>query len=80
MNHYCQQASQLASERLDRKLGLGERLHLWLHLAMCRLCRDNVHATKRVHQLVRGQQAAFDSAHLDAQQLEKIAKAMRSEV
>jgi len=79
MNHYCQRASQLVSEQLDRKLGLGERLHLWLHLAMCGLCRDNAHATKRVHQLVHGSQAAFDQAQLDPQQLAKIAEAMRRE-
>lgn len=35
----CQEVSRLLSESMERKLSLGDRLGLWLHLAMCRLCR-----------------------------------------
>ncbi|MBU0498576.1 MAG: zf-HC2 domain-containing protein [Gammaproteobacteria bacterium] len=35
----CKEAARLVSEGMDRKLGLGERLSLGLHLALCRGCR-----------------------------------------
>jgi hypothetical protein len=35
----CRDASRLASEVQDRPLGARERLSLWIHLAMCALCR-----------------------------------------
>ena len=35
----CKQATQLMSAGLDRRLGLGERLALRLHLAICVGCR-----------------------------------------
>ncbi len=34
----CKQVTQLASESLDRKLSLGERIRLRLHLFTCKLC------------------------------------------
>lgn len=35
----CRETARLASERMDRDLGTGERVALWLHLMMCRHCR-----------------------------------------
>ena len=37
---HCRQATQLASESLERKLRTGEKLELKLHLAMCSACRN----------------------------------------
>jgi hypothetical protein len=34
----CKQASELVSQGLDRKLGIGERFLLGLHLRICRNC------------------------------------------
>lgn len=34
----CQEASQIVSESLDRKLPFRKRVGLWIHLSMCRLC------------------------------------------
>jgi hypothetical protein len=34
----CREASRLMSEKMDRGLGLAERLSLGLHLAMCKGC------------------------------------------
>ena len=34
----CKEASRLASQGLDRRLGLGERVALRLHLAICAGC------------------------------------------
>jgi hypothetical protein len=36
----CKEASQLASQGLDRKLGMAERVALRVHLAICRGCRN----------------------------------------
>ena len=34
----CKEATNLASQKLDRRLGLGERLLFHLHLAVCDGC------------------------------------------
>jgi hypothetical protein len=36
----CKEVSRLASQGLDRRLGLGERAKLRLHLALCDGCRN----------------------------------------
>ena len=36
----CKEVSRLASQGLDRQLGLGERVKLRLHLAICDGCRN----------------------------------------
>jgi predicted anti-sigma-YlaC factor YlaD len=36
----CRQATELMSQRMDRKLGLAERLSLRMHLMMCSGCRN----------------------------------------
>lgn len=35
----CREAARLQSEALDRRLGLGQRLGLRLHLLLCKWCR-----------------------------------------
>jgi len=34
----CEEAARLMSESLDRKLPLGQRMGLRMHLLMCKLC------------------------------------------
>jgi hypothetical protein len=34
----CEEAARLMSESLDRKLPLGQRMALRMHLLMCKLC------------------------------------------
>jgi len=36
----CKEVSPLVSQGLDRELGLGERLRLRAHLAICNGCRN----------------------------------------
>jgi hypothetical protein len=41
----CKEATQLASQRMDRRLGFGERVGLRIHLAICDGC---VRVTKQM--------------------------------
>lgn len=61
----CHEASRLCSESLDRKLTLWQRAHLWLHLAMCRLCwhyrRDIVHLHEQARRFDEEVEEAYGS-------------------
>ena len=35
----CKEASRLLSESMERKLSFWERIGLWFHLTMCKLCK-----------------------------------------
>ncbi|RMG38379.1 MAG: hypothetical protein D6725_07240 [Planctomycetota bacterium] len=49
----CREVARLLSESVDRKLGLWQRIHLRLHLAMCRLCSGFRRDLLRFERLVR---------------------------
>jgi len=34
----CREVSKLVSESMERELPLRQRLQVWMHLAMCRMC------------------------------------------
>ena len=34
----CREISKLVSESMERQLPLGQRMELWMHLKLCRLC------------------------------------------
>lgn len=36
----CKQASQLVSQAMDKPLGWRQRFDLWVHLAVCGMCRQ----------------------------------------
>ena len=50
----CKEVSQLASESLDRKLTLKERIGLRFHLMMCKLCTRYVRQLKFMHHACSG--------------------------
>ena len=50
----CREVTQLASESLDRKLALKERIGLHFHLMMCKLCTRYVRQLKFMHQASSG--------------------------
>lgn len=54
----CKEAAQLASQGLDRRLGLAERVALRLHLAICNGCRN---FSKQVRFLRKAVQRLADS-------------------
>ena len=35
----CKEVSRLVSESLDRKFPIWQRMGVWIHLSMCKLCR-----------------------------------------
>ncbi len=49
----CREVTQLASEALDRKLGLKERIGLRFHLMMCKLCTSYVRQLKFMYHVIR---------------------------
>jgi len=61
----CKEATHLLSESHDRKLGLGERLQLRLHLAICVGCENFRRQMDFIHRACRGylsRQRADDDA------------------
>jgi len=48
----CKQVSYLASKKLDKKLTLIEQLSFFLHIMMCRLCREYAKDISALHKLV----------------------------
>ncbi len=50
----CKEVTLLASESLDRKLTLKERIGLQFHLLMCKLCARYVRQLKFMHQASSG--------------------------
>ncbi len=53
----CREASRLASERLDRKLSVRERLAFRFHLMMCRTCTRYARQLRFVTTAVAAQQS-----------------------
>ncbi|MGR8934237.1 MAG: anti-sigma factor family protein [Gammaproteobacteria bacterium] len=49
----CKETSYLASKAMDEPLTRRERFGLWLHLAMCGLCRRYVRDIKTLHTALR---------------------------
>ncbi len=56
----CRDVSVLVSQSLDRKLTIWQKMNLWMHLSMCKLCsrfrRDIVHLDSEARHLVHESQ------------------------
>jgi len=49
----CQEVAKLVSESMDRPLTFYERMQLWMHLAMCRLCSGFARQMRLIHHAIR---------------------------
>jgi hypothetical protein len=61
----CKEASLLASQSLDRRLRLSERVTLRLHLFVCEACTRFRHQIEFLRIAVRGDTDKWDNDHLD---------------
>jgi predicted anti-sigma-YlaC factor YlaD len=50
MKHSCEKISQLASDQLERKLTLAERVSMWFHFLMCSACKHYSENLNKLHQ------------------------------
>ncbi|HID36735.1 MAG TPA: hypothetical protein EYP39_05085 [Ghiorsea sp.] len=56
MKHACERISQLASQQLERKLNLSERVSMFVHFLMCGACKQynqNILKLRQVFELKR---------------------------
>jgi predicted anti-sigma-YlaC factor YlaD len=57
----CQEVSRLLSESMERKLSFWERVGLWLHLGMCKLCRGFSEDLRRLRDAARQHAEAIEN-------------------
>ena len=75
----CKEISKLVSESMERKLKFSERMELFLHLAMCRLCRffrDNLRAIQTATKTL-GNEFREPPAVLSSSAKKRITKALK---
>lgn len=80
MNHACSKASKLASDSLDRRLTLSERLRLLLHTAICGVCRHSSEEIALIHttaRLIHEQRSG--NIRLSAEQRRRLQKALEEQ-
>lgn len=68
----CKEISRLVSGSLDRPLAFREKIEVWMHLKMCRLCSAFGRDLRRLRERARGQVA--DKEHDESIRLEPKAK------
>ncbi len=64
-NRSCRMATKLASDACERKLSLGERLRMRLHILMCASCKKcerEIHMLREILSLLRLRPEAEDAA------------------
>jgi len=54
MKHFCQKASQLASDAFERDLTFSERLKLQFHLTICSICSHYADNLKLLNKVLLG--------------------------
>ncbi len=78
-NKSCRKASRLASDAYERRLSLGERFRMRLHILMCQSCRNCEHEIHLLHDvlaLIRKRHGSLD-AELSLKDREVIRNALR---
>ncbi len=80
----CKEVSRLVSESLDRKLPFWQRMGVWIHLSMCKLCRGfrkdllNLRSAARQHADDIKMNASDLNAALSEEARERIQRALES--
>ena len=79
----CRSYTRLASERLDRRLTLRDRLVCRLHWLICSICRAQNRRTEHLHELFKlagGGQKLCDSAKMSDEAREKMRRQLAEEL
>lgn len=76
----CKQASQIASDALDRKLTWGEWINLKLHLAMCGMCRNFSNNIRLIDVIMARRRAELKNSSLSAKQKKEVTKNILSTI
>jgi len=80
VKHACKDVSRLASDSIDRKLTLWEKVRFHLHLAMCKNCRNFDRAVELMHQATELiHQTRYGEAKLTESQRDRLHQAMDRE-
>ncbi len=74
----CKESARLLSKSMEQSLSLWERMGLWFHLSMCRLCRGYSKDLQLLREAARGHaqavetETAFSDATLSTDARERI--------
>ena len=71
----CKQATAPVSQSLERKLSLGQRLGLKLHLFICHWCRNYARQLRFLHHI-----APAIKAHIEGQQEEALPEQAKTRI
>ncbi len=80
----CKEVSRLVSESLDRKFSFWQRMGVWMHLSMCKLCRGfrkdllNLRSAARQHADDIKMYASESNFTLSEEARERIQRALES--
>lgn len=58
----CKDLTRLVSESFERKLTIGERLNLWMHVSMCVTCRQFRRLQLRINEAIRHRGTSVSAA------------------
>ncbi len=81
----CKEVSRVVSQSLDRKLPFWQRMGVWIHLSMCKLCRGfrkdllNLRSAARQYTHEINTSASEPNAALSEEARERIQHALESE-
>ncbi len=62
----CKEVSRLLSASMERKLSLWERIGLWFHLTMCKLCKGFSKDLQQLREAARRHAADVESDAIDS--------------
>lgn len=75
----CREVSRLVSASMERKLPFRQRMQVWMHLAMCRLCAGFARQIRLLHTVAQqnAERVSEHEATLSPEARERIKAALR---